>query len=438
MTLIPSIGGPLFTIIAFILALSVIVAVHEYGHYIVGRWTGIHAEVFSVGMGKVIWSRTDKRGTKWQIAAIPAGGYVKFLGDANAASVGGDDNVPGRDPRNTMLGAPIWARTLTVLAGPVANFILAVVIFTGFIMYEGKSSEELVLESTFEVPAQFESELEAGDRILGVGDVVFGEAGATLDTLPDQPMQDYSILRDGDELVVQGPHPIIPRVDALIPRSAADDANLRVGDFVTAINGEKIYAFRDIIEAVEVADGAPLTLDIWRSGETLQVTMSPRPTDEPLAGGGFERVWRIGIAGTFFFSPATDPVGPWEAFTSGVAWMWSTITTSLSGLWHMVTGAISSCNLSGPVGIAQVSGSMAAQGAQSYIVFLASLSTAIGMLNLFPIPILDGGHLVFHAYEAVSGKRPNERVFNFLMLFGVAILGTIMIFALLNDLVLCP
>lgn len=436
--LIPSLGGPVFTIVAFIVALLVIVAVHEYGHYIVGRWCGIHADVFSVGMGKVLLSRVDKHGTKWQLAAIPAGGYVKFAGDANAASVGGTDTVTGRNPRNTMLGAPLWARALTVVAGPVANFILAVLIFAGYLMYEGKASEDLIFESAFDVPAQFQSDLQPGDRIIAVGDVVFGEEGASIDTLPKAPLQDYTILRDGAEMVVKGPNPIVPRVDGLSPRSAADDARLRVGDFVTAIDGSPVYAFGDMVDAVLAADGAPLMLDVWRNGETFQVELTPRPTDEPQADGSFERVYRIGISGTFFFSPATDPIGPWEALTLGVDRLWFSITTSLSGLWHIITGGISTCNLSGPVGIAQASGSMAAQGAQSYVLFLGMLSAAVGLLNLFPIPILDGGHLVFHAYEAVARRKPSDAALNLLMAGGLAIIAALMIFALLNDLVLCP
>ncbi|MBU0782088.1 MAG: site-2 protease family protein, partial [Alphaproteobacteria bacterium] len=121
----------------FVVSLSIIVAIHEYGHYIVGRWSGIHAEVFSIGFGPVLFARTDKRGTVWQIAALPFGGYVKFLGDANAASVGGTDVAEGRDARHTMLGAPLWARAATVAAGPIFNFILAIILFAGYIMVSG-------------------------------------------------------------------------------------------------------------------------------------------------------------------------------------------------------------------------------------------------------------------------------------------------------------
>ena len=430
-------GGGLWTIVFFIVAISVIVAIHEYGHYIVGRWCGIKADVFSLGFGKVLFSRTDRRGTVWQVAALPFGGYVKFAGDANAASAGGTDQVDGVDPRNTMLGAPLWARALTVAAGPVFNFILAIAIFAGYLIYEGQPSEDLVVRDIHEMPARFKTGLEPGDQILGIGPVVMGEKGG-LDDLPDQPLHAYRILRDGQEMVVEGPHPIVPRVTALQPRSAADDANLKRGDFITAIDGEEIWAFRDIVAAVKAAEGAPLTLTIWRDGEVLETVLEARSTDEPQPDGSFERFWRIGIIGEFFFEPETDPYPVWEAIQSGTERLWYTITTSLSALWHIFAGQISTCNLSGPVGIAEASGSMASQGAQSFVLFLGMISAAVGLLNLLPIPVLDGGHLVFHAYEALTRRKPSDRALNILMAGGLAIILSFMAFALLNDLVLCP
>ena len=436
-SLLPSAGNLAFTIVMFIVALSVIVAVHEYGHYIVGRWTGIKADVFSVGFGKVLVSRVDRHGTKWQIAALPFGGYVKFAGDANAASVGGVD-VPDVDPRTTMLGAPLWARALTVLAGPVANFILAVLIFAGAIMWQGKPTEDLTVTGSYDLPAQFVNELQPGDRIIAVEDMVFGEEGVDLDTLPDQPSFDYRVIRDGSEIVVQGPHPIVPRADGIAPRSAADDAGIRVNDVVTAIDGAPIYAFNDIVEAVQAADGAPLGLTLWRDGATVEVTLEPRRTDEPQDGGGFETPWRIGVYGTQFFTAATEPVGPLEALSFGWDRFTFLISTTFSALAHLVTGEISTCNLSGPVGIAETSASLAKQGAQSFIMFIGMMSAAVGLLNLFPIPILDGGHLVFHAYEAITRRKPSDRALQVLMAGGLAILVTLMVFTVFNDLIFCP
>ena len=165
--------------------------------------------------------------------------------------------------------------------------------------------------------------------------------------------------------------------------------------------------------------------------------MTPKATDVPQDDGSFERFYRIGIVGGSAFEPATDAPGFGAAVTSGVENTWRIITGSISGLKAMIVGHISSCNLSGPVGIAQASGAMASQGAQSFINFIAVLSTAVGLLNLFPIPALDGGHLVFYAYEAVTGKPPSDKALRVLMTVGLALVLSLMVFALGNDL-FCP
>ncbi|MFZ3583923.1 RIP metalloprotease RseP [Loktanella sp. DJP18] len=436
-TLVPQLGGGLYTLLAFVVSLSIIVAIHEYGHYIVGRWSGIHAEVFSIGFGPVLLSRRDKRGTVWQVAALPFGGYVKFLGDANAASVGGTETVQGRDARHTMLGAPLWARVATVAAGPVFNFILAVVLFAGYVMVAGTPRDPVTYAAEVPLPPAYASELQPGDEILRIGDQDTTE-GLGLDTLPVTERVDYTVRRDGAETVVQGPFPIPPRASGVTPRSAADDAGIRIGDVITAIDGTPIFAFDQIIDVVNAADGRDLNLSIWRDGTTRDVTLAPRRMDLPLPDGGFETRWLIGISGDLFFDAATESVAPWTAVWIGMQQLWMSITTSLSALSHIVTGAISTCNLSGPVGIAQTSATMASQGTSSYVMFIGMLSAAVGLLNLFPIPVLDGGHLVFHAYEAVTRRKPSDRALNVLMTAGVAIIGALMVFALLNDLVLCP
>ena len=160
-------------------------------------------------------------------------------------------------------------------------------------------------------------------------------------------------------------------------------------------------------------------------------------TDLPLAEGGFETRWLIGIQGGLFFEPVTEPVGPWAAARYGVEQTIFIVQSSLSGLWHMVTGAISSCNLQGPIGIAETSGAAASQGIDDFIWFIAVLSTAVGLLNLFPIPVLDGGHLIFHAYEAVAGRPPSDRALKVFMSVGLTLLLSLMLFALTND-IFCP
>ncbi len=431
-------------IVAFVLALSVIVAVHEYGHYIVGRWSGIHAEVFSLGFGPVLWSRDDKHGTRWQIALLPFGGYVKFLGDANAASGKDEDTMADlqQDPaalRRTMHGAPLWARAATVAAGPVFNFALSILVFASIFMARGVATDPLTIGELKTLPNTVQ-ELQIGDEIQAINGKTlpkFDDAdGWTdyVDSLEAQKQLEFTVNRDGQTQTVTGPWLFPPLVQQVAPRSAAMDIELASGDVITAVDGQDIFAFEQLKEAVEGSDGRVLLLSVWRDGEMLEFALAPRRTDEPQPEGGFVTHWRVGIVGGMMLVPATEAGGVGIALTDGVVQTGKIIQGSLSGLWHMVTGAISTCNISGPIGIAETSGAMASQGAQSFIWFIAVLSTAIGMLNLFPIPALDGGHLVFYAYEAVTGKPPSDTVLRFLMAIGITMILSLMVFSLGNDL----
>jgi regulator of sigma E protease len=434
------------TVGAFIIALSVIVAIHEYGHYIVGRWSGIRAEVFSIGFGPVLFSRIDRHGTRWQVAALPFGGYVKFLGDSDAASGKDSAAMAEASPerlRQTMHGAPLWARTATVAAGPVFNFVLSILIFTGVMMAGGKTADPLTVGALKPLSVEGVT-LQPGDEVLAVEDVPVPDIGAGgiddafLRDLPARALLDYEVRRDGRRMAAQGPHPMPPMVGGLSPQSAAFDAGLRSGDVITEVNGQPVYAFSELRDIVEGSDGAPLKLDMWRPDSgAYTTTLTPRRVDEPQPGGGFRTEWRIGISGAMAFEPATEARGPVEAVGAAVSQTWQIITSSLSGLYAMITGAISSCNMSGPIGIAEVSGAMASQGAQSFIWFIAVLSTAVGLLNLFPVPVLDGGHLMFYAYEAVTGRPPSDRALRFLMTVGLTLILSLMVFAVFNDIV-CP
>lgn len=444
LSLISSTGGLFYTLVFFVIALSIIVAVHEYGHYIVGRWSGIKADVFSLGFGPVLYSRVDKRGTQWQIAALPFGGYVKFAGDANAASAGADEEVVAElspeELRQTMHGAPLWARSATVLAGPVFNFILSIAIFGLVFLSRGEPIEPLTIGELHGTPG--EVTLLEGDEIISIAGVALptGE-GASMDQffteLPVTSPLTYQVRREGDVVEAEGPFPMLPAVRQLVPQSAAFEAGLEAGDVITAVEGTPIYTFNELKVAVEGSDGRTLPLTVWRDGETLTLDLTARRVDEPLPEGGFRTQWRIGIIGGMFFAPATEAPGVAQAFVQGGEQVWRIMQGSVSGLYHMITGAISSCNLSGPIGIAQTSGQMASQGTTSFIWFVAVLSTAVGFLNLFPIPVLDGGHLVFHAYEAVFRRPPPEKLMRGLMVVGLTMVLSLMLFALYND-VFCP
>ena len=446
LALIPSFGGLFFTIAAFIAALLVIVTVHEYGHYIIGRLSGIHAEVFSIGFGPVLYSRQDRQGTRWQLAALPFGGYVKFLGDSDAASGkngGMIAQMSDEEKRLTMHGAPLWARAATVAAGPVFNFVFSVIVFGLFFLVQGVSTEVPAVGKVYPLPAQTDQApdtLFEGDRILAIDgqptpdDPAFADV---IESLDPAPVTQYRVERFGEEKQVTGPFPFPPRIGGVQPQSAAMAAGLQEGDVILSVNGDPITAFSQLRDLIGASDGAPQQLSVWRDGEVFDVTLTPRRKDLPLSDGGFETRWLIGLTGSMAFAPELRTPGPLEAIQRGAEQTWYIATTSLSGLYHMVTGAISTCNLTGPIGIAEVSGAMASQGTASFIWFIAILSTAVGLLNLFPVPVLDGGHLAFHAYEAVAGRPPSDRALRIMMAIGLALILSLMVFAVTNDL-FCP
>ena len=444
-SLLPAFGGVGFTLIAFVVCLSIIVFIHEYGHYIVGRWSGIHAEVFSIGFGPVLFARVDRRGTVWQVAAIPLGGYVRFKGDKGAASDADTSALQDMDVaerRSTMHGAPLWARAATVAAGPVFNFILSLILFFGLSVNQGVTKNPLTVGQVYDVPQV--SEVQVGDILRRVGSVDVPADGDFSDFFlairenPDGPIIDYGVERDGRDIVVRGPAMDLARISSLIPRSAAIEAGLKVGDVITHVNGTPINYFSDLKVAVEGSNGAPLLLSVYRAGEMLDFDLQPKKVEEQNDQGGYDVFWRIGIVSTLYaFEPESEAIGIGEAAQNAARTTYSVMKASITGLVDVVTGAISSCNLSGPIGIAETSGQMARQGGDSLIWFIAVLSTAVGVINLFPIPVLDGGHLVFHGYEAVTGRPPNLRVMNVMMMAGLAIVLSFMLFALFND-VFCP
>ena len=438
--LLPGFGNLAFTIVAFVVALSIIVAVHEYGHYIVGRWSGIDAEVFSIGFGPVLFSRVDRRGTRWQVAALPFGGYVKFLGDSDATSVRGQAPDDPARARRTMQGAPLWARSATVAAGPLFNFALSILVFAGYFMVGGVAVDRPVVGTLKDLPTVAATELRPGDTILEVEGTPTPDQASfmrVIDAMEPREVLRYRVDRDGLEREVTGPYPFPPLAETVQPQSAARDAGLRPGDLVLSIDGDPVAAFRELRERIADSEGVPVLLEVWREGETFDVTVAARSQDLPTAEGGFETRWLLGITGGMVFETETRRPGPGEALAIGAERTLFIAQTSLSGLWHMITGAISSCNLRGPIGIAETSGAMAADGLASFIWFIAVLSTAVGLINLFPIPVLDGGHLVFHAWEAVTGKPPSDRALQVLMAIGLAMILTLMVFAIGNDL-FCP
>ena len=436
--LLTSLGDTLYTVGAFVLALSIIVAVHEYGHYIVGRWSGIHAEVFSLGFGPVLWARRDRRGTQWQIAAIPFGGYVKFLGDADASSVrqGDVSGLSAAEKRHTMAGAPLWARTATVAAGPAANFILTFALLISMAVAFGVPREEPTVGEVRAFPFEGPS-LQPGDVITAIEGRPTPDAaafGAAVENLPVERVMHYTVRRGDQLLEVEGPHLHAPVVGSVVIRSAAIDAGLQEGDVILSLDGKEITTFLQLREIVQQSEGRALPMQVWRKGETFDLTLSPRLRTTEDEGGQLVDRYQIGIFAGLAFEFATRSVGPWEAVTLAGNQVVGMVGSTFSGLWSIVSGQITSCNLSGPIGMAESMGDAARIGGESFLLMLAVMSLGVGILNLFPIPVLDGGHLVFYAYEAVMRRPPPDRALRALMMAGMTIIIGIMLFALSRDL----
>ena len=441
---IPQFSNLLITIAAFIVCLSIIVFVHEFGHYYIGKLSGIHAEVFSIGFGPVLLSLNDKNGTKWQISALPLGGFVKFLGDKNSVSSPNIDIKSAKDSavfsRATMQGAPLWARFMTVVAGPLFNFIFSGIIFFIVYMNQGVTKFPLTVEKVFTTP--YQQQFEKGDIISSINGVRINKNINDLKYLfensgPEEEFT-YTVERNGQKIslenVIQNP----PRIGQVLPKSAAITAGLEKGDIILSLNSEKITSFNDIRNFVELSKGEALTVDYLRNGELRKTQIKPLIVDVPAEEGGFDRIYRIGIVSDYFpFEPVIKNQSILIALRGAVESIYLIMEGSVKGLYHIVLGNISSCNLSGPISIAEVSGQVVKQGGVNYFWFIAVLSTAIGMINLFPIPVLDGGHLLFFAIEALTGKKPDPSIVNKFMTLGFFILISLMLFSIFNDF-LCP
>lgn len=428
-------GDSLTSILAFIFVLSIIIFVHEFGHYIVARWCGIHSDVFSLGFGPVIWSRHSKSGTRWQIAAIPLGGYVRFRGDTDPSSL---QTHTTKDDPSYFMNASLWARTLTVLAGPFSNFIFSIVIFSSLVMFWGVARDDFIVGKPFDLPNNI-GEIREGDEILSINGIALADYGTIEEKTALQPHKffTYQILRDGQSLEIQGPALFPARIDGLQPRSAAVKAGLKEGDVFLELNEQPLLHFSDIGRILRETGDRPLKALIWRNGEIIEKTLIPLRRDFPKADGGFESRFMIGISGNVFFKPLVRSAGIIEAMRLGVEQTWTIILQSIIGIKSLIVGDIERCNLQGFIGIAKTSGDFVEIGMAEFIGFIAILSTAIGLMNLFPIPVLDGGHLVLYSYEAIVRKKPSARVVQWLFLVGLGFLIALMLFALTNDIV-CP
>ena len=358
-------------ILPFLFVLTIIVFVHELGHFLVARWCGIKVLVFSVGFGPELVGFNDRYGTRWKISAIPLGGYVKFFGDENVASVPDANAVAAMNTderRVSFFHQPVAARAAVVAAGPIANFLLAIAIFATIFMLYGKQ------ETT-------------------------------------------------------------ARVDSVLPGSAAEAAGFQSGDLVLSIDGKPIDTFKDMQEIVALNPDVPLTIVVERGGQKVTLRATPKLTEDRDNFGNVYRIGRLGLSQTN--SPQdvkTRKFGPLGAIEEAAKQTWFVVDQTFAYLGKVVVGRASTDQLGGPLRIAQMSGQAASLGFSTLMNWAGLISVSIGLLNLFPIPLLDGGHLLFYGIEAIRGRPLSERVQEFGFRIGLALIVMLMIFTVWNDL----
>ena len=431
--IVTAIGSVPLAIAAFLVAVGIVIFVHEAGHYLAARTCGIEVLVFSVGFGRPIVKCQDKSGTIWQIGLIPIGGYVRFAeSDGRGRSRRRRENSGGQRAM-ALEDASLARRAVTVAAGPLANFLLAVAVFGTLAAATGIIRDEVVIRSLKPMPgAPFG--FDSGDRIVALNGMPTGNVAAFYAAAADVGSDSvYTVERHGSERVLRGPHPFPPLIERIVPASPAADAGLRRGDLILAVNGERVASFGEVAQIVQASGEKTLLLKVWRDGGTLEIGLAGRAEDVPNADGSFTRRVMIGVAGGTFFVPATYTPNVLEAGQIGVRQTVAILSGTFNGLVRIIRGDISASNLQGPIGIARLSAGAAAQGSETFIQLIAFLSIAIGFVNLLPVPVLDGGHLAFYLYEAIAGRPPSETFLRYATRTGLVLLSLLMVFVLFND-----
>ncbi len=363
-------------IFGFLLVLGPLVTVHELGHYLVGRWFGVGADVFSIGFGKELVGWTDKRGTRWKIAAIPLGGYVQFKGDMNPASIPDPeqiDQTPPEEREGSFHHAKLWKRALIVFAGPATNILVTLGIFAAFFAVLGRP-----------------------------------------------------VAADPAETNV---------IDRFAEQSVAREAGALEGDRIVAIDGEPVEEFKDITDRVTLFPDKRIVLGVERDGERLDFPLTIASSVEVDGFGNEARVGRLGVYSKDF---KYETVGPIPALGLAVDHSIGLVKMMITGVGQIIMGDRSLKEMGGPIKIAKYSGEQLSLGALPFINFVALISLNLAFINLLPIPALDGGHLAFYAAEAVRRKPVGPRGMEWAYRTGVALVLMLMVLVTVNDLVSLP
>ncbi len=445
------------TLLAFVATLAILIVFHEFGHYLVARLAGVKVLRFSVGFGKVIAQRIDSKGTEWVLAAIPLGGYVKML-DEREAPVAPEllDQAFNRKS--------VGARAAIVAAGPLANFLLAILLFWALFMSGVPVLKPVLGEPPSGTPAALAG-IKSGEMVTALngervesfqdlhwlalkhsigGDNLTVETVDTRGYLTQRKLELAEGAAKRDETFEQAPlkvlgllrylPPIPPVLAELTPGGVAERTGLMSGDRIRSLDDRPVKQWDEVVAAVRAAPNVGLRMQIERNGQHREFVVVP---EAAVVNG--ETIGRIGAG------PQIDPTlferfqgevryGPFEALSRALGRTWELSSFSLKMMGRMLIGEASLKNLSGPITIADYAGQSAASGAGSFIAFLALVSISLGVLNLLPVPLLDGGHLLYYFAEFLTGKPVPDRVQEIGQRIGIGLLGLLMFFALFNDL----
>ncbi|PIR38642.1 MAG: RIP metalloprotease RseP [Alphaproteobacteria bacterium CG11_big_fil_rev_8_21_14_0_20_39_49] len=454
--------GFFYNISAFVVILSVIVFVHEFGHYFIAKISGVKIEQFSIGFGKEIFGVNDKSGTRWKFCALPFGGYVKMFGDIDPASAPDSEKIKAftEDEKKVAFhtkSLPI--KSAVVFAGPAANFILAIVIMTFVFSTKGKPVEipPKINEVYENSPAQ-KAGIMVGDIIKKADGKDIGEFAdfRAVESLSTESPVNIAVERNGEikefsitpamrqrqdmfgnDIMapffgIEAEELLMPaRLSVVSSGSAAEKAGLMSGDLITEIEGIKINSFSDLQQFIAGNKEETIQIVFERDGVVNTTFATPTVHERTDSEGNVVKFQILGVSAE---NPYIEKVGIFSAFKSSIVTTYDISAGTLKAIGQMFTGQRSPTDISGPIGIAKYSGQSAKRGLDTILWFIVVLSINLGLVNLFPIPLLDGGHLMYYAVEAVRGKPLADKVQQIGFKIGIALVGTLFIFAIVNDL----
>jgi regulator of sigma E protease len=443
------------TIISFVVVIGVLILIHELGHFIVARWAGVGVERFSIGFGPVLLRWRGKE-TEYCLSVIPMGGYVKMMGEESPLE--GGETLP-YDPAKAFSLKPLWVRFLIVFAGPGMNFVLAAVIFMIVLATIGRPVWPPVIGRVAPDRPAAGAGLQTGDLIVSVDGrrvshwedleravaassgrplrLTIVRGGTTQDVVATPRLTEVRdpIFKEARQIWELGAGPqLLPQIGSVNPGSPAEKAGLKPGDVVVAVAGQPVFTPEELMQAIQKRAGQTFEVTVERDGRRVPLTVTANSVREKSPAGDDVEVGRIGV-GIVTKTVKYEPYPPHVAVWQGVVKTWDMTALTAKGLWKIVSRQIDSSNIGGPIQIASEAGRQAKEGAASLALFTAIISVNLALLNLLPVPMLDGGHLFFFVIEAIMGRPLSLRKREAAQQLGFVLLMLLMVYALYNDLV---